>query len=188
MSKIINNPLLTGASGKLGNTVVYRTINGKVQMANKPRPRKQNSPAQEEAKIEFLLARNYAKKQVDNPEFKAVYTKGITPTKRTAYQVAMMDYFNPPQVRAIDAVEYQGKIGDEIKLVAYDDFMITKVIVAITDPNGVQLERGEAQVADIEANRWSYKAAAANASVTGSTIKVTAYDRPGNSGELVKVL
>ena len=53
MTKIKNNPLLKGASGMLGDVVVYRQVKGGVVMANKPKPPTSVSADQLEVQTKF---------------------------------------------------------------------------------------------------------------------------------------
>jgi hypothetical protein len=187
MSKIDNNPLLKGASGMLGDTMFYRTINGQIQMANKPKKRKFFSPRQREIQAEFFKARNYAKRQLLNPDFRKLYETGVTLKKKSAYLVAMSDYLNAPEIDMVDTLSYKGNVGDVIEVEARDDFMVTAVKISITDGDGNLLEEGDARQAEIK-EVWSYKATVANLAVKGSVVKAIAFDRPGNSTPLEVVL
>ncbi len=187
MSKVDNNPLLKGVSGMLGDTMFFRTINGQIQMANKPKKRKSFSVRQQAIQTDFQKARNYATKQVKNDDFRKLYATGITSKKSSAYTVALTDYLNPPTIDLIDTFAYKGNIGDIIEVEARDDFMVTAVKVVISDADGTVLEEGDAQPAEVKES-WEYKATVANLSVTGSTIKATAFDRPGNNTSLELVL
>ncbi|HRI78127.1 MAG TPA: hypothetical protein PLR06_01220 [Cyclobacteriaceae bacterium] len=188
MSKIDNNPLLQGLSGMLGNTMVYRQVNGQMQMVNKPKRRKFNSESQEEFKLKFQEAVQYAKKQSGDPESKALYETGITDKKRTAYTVALTDYLRSPKVHFIDAQDYLGQVNDLIVVKATDDFMVTGVKIFITASDGSLIEKGEATPDPKRTNEFFYKVTEVNPSVPGTRIKATAYDRPGNTGSLEKVV
>ena len=185
MSKIDNNPLLKGARGMLGNTMYYREVDGQIQMANKPKKRKFFTPRQEAVQTEFLKARNYAKKQIGNDDFKKLYAEGITTKLKSAYAVAVSDYLNAPVIDLIDTTAYKGNPGDLIEVEARDDFRVTEVKVEVTDGDGNLIEAGSATPAEIK-DTWVYEATVANPSVAGTVIKAIAFDRPGNVTTLEK--
>jgi hypothetical protein len=189
MSTIKNNPLLSSASGMLGDTVVFRKIRGQMQMANRPAKRR-GKASQKQAAVQrkFKDASQYAKRQIAQPESNTLYASGITESKNTAYLVAMNDYLIAPTVDSIDALSYHGVIGDSIVAIAIDDFMVTKVKVIIRNVAGALIEEGEAAPDQMRSNRWEYKATAANSTLTGTKIRAIAYDRPGNTGTAEIVL
>ena len=49
MSKIMNNPIMKGASGMLGDVVVYREVRGNLIMSNRPKRGRILTPTHEEA-------------------------------------------------------------------------------------------------------------------------------------------
>ena len=191
MSKIQNNPLLRGVSGMLGETMVIRKIRGKLQMANRPTQGRTASAKQAAIQFKFQEAAQYAKMQTGKDaleESKALYATGITDKKHAARIVAMTDYLNAPKVHYIDAQDYSGGVDDTITVKATDDFMVTGVKIVITDGNGTVIEKGEAVPEPTKVNLWTYKATVANSTVAGTTIKATAFDRPGNATSLEKVI
>lgn len=171
--------------GMLGTTVSVKKVRGKMLVTEKLK-RKAGIPSDKQAVVRdsFLAASQYANQQVRDPEANALYAKGITDKKRTVYVVAMSDYLNSPEVKAILAKGYKGRVGDTIQVTAKDDFMVNKVFVRITDASGALVEEGEAVRSTLRPFDWDYKAQAENSELTGSTIAVEAYDLPGNLGEL----
>jgi hypothetical protein len=196
MSKTNNDPLLTSLTGKLGKTLSFRQIRGKKYLVKASKDRDASAPKQLVVQRRFKNAVQYAKWQTDtaksgNPnvaESRALYEKGITADKTSAYAVAFSDYLKVPEVHVIDAQEYQGAIGDVIEVEASDDFMVTAVKLVITSADGTVLERGNA-VMSVDSNlKWLYKATVANSVRAGTTLMATAVDRPGNTGSLQVVL
>jgi len=179
----------TDISGMLGESVSVRKVGSRVVVKNRP-PKKVGKPSekQETAQEKFQDAAQYARQQVAVPESKALYTTGLTTKKRTPYIVAMTDYLSAPKVRSIDPINYRGTVGDAIVVNAKDDFMVTKVKITITSAAGVLVEEGDAGPDTTKSNQWAYKATAANPTLTGTTIKAVAYDRPGNTGTAQVVL
>jgi hypothetical protein len=182
MTKIRNNPLLHGASGKLGNTVVYKQWQGQVIMTNKPAKRKVISEKQLAGSDRFRKATNYAKKVMAIPAEKAEYTKGITPEKNCASRVAVTDYLTTPIVHYIKPKGYSGTVGDIITIKATDDFKVTEVIVQILNSGGELLEKGNAIQNPRKRHMWKYTTTLANENVHGTIINVIACDKPGNRG------
>jgi hypothetical protein len=92
MPKIDNNPLMKGARGMLGGVVVYRQFRGKTIMSNRPRKAKVLTPHQQATKSRFLLAVEYAKKQIADPVLKAKYQPSPGSKFTSAYISAIADY------------------------------------------------------------------------------------------------
>ena len=188
MSKIENNPLLKGASGMLGDTMVFRTVRGGLQMVNRPKRRRKVSEKQLDIQSKFQEASQYANRQIAKEDSNSLYEAGITDKKHTAYIVAMSDYLNAPKVHFIEALGYKGAIGNLIAVKATDDFMVTGVKVAITAANGTLIEEGEAGPDPDRINLWTYKTTVENPSVAGTVIQAIAFDRPGNATSANKQL
>jgi hypothetical protein len=143
---------------------------------------KKQKPKERENRERFQEATIYAKKCMENPEIKALYKTGITEKKSAAIRVALTDYLNAPVVHYIRTFDYKGNIGDPIRIMATDDFMVTKVEVEIVTPDGKRLEKGQAVRNARREHMWRYTATKVNEKVIGTKIKVVASDRPGNIG------
>lgn len=181
MSKVKNNPITNHTSGMLGDTVVFRKVRGKMQMANRPSFTNAPTEKQSAVKLRFQEAAQYAKQQLAEKESCLLYESGITDQKHTAHVVAMSDYLKAPKVHYIETEDYQGNVGDTILIKATDDFRVVTVKVSIIDKDGNPLEKGEASPGE-GINVWKYTASVANNSLEGTTIKAIAFDRPGNKG------
>jgi len=125
MSKIKNNPIMKGASGMLGDVVVYREFRGKLIMSNRPKKREVLTPQQAAIKSKFLRAVQYAKKQMADPVAKAEYEPGADSRFTSAYAAAVGDYLSAPVVNGIDVSRYGGSIGDDLLINATDNFKVT---------------------------------------------------------------
>ena len=182
--------MMRTASGMVGDTFVFRRWRGKQIVANRPKPREEGGPSARQLEIQekFANASAYAKQVISNPATKALYETGIGGTLYTAYMVAMSDYLNAPKVLDIDATGYKGVVGDEILIKATDDFKVTTVRVDLTNAAGALIESGSAVQDPIIRQLWHYVATVANQGVSGSAVKATAIDTPGNKGFLDKVL
>ncbi len=188
MSKIQNNPLLKGASGMLGDVVVFREVRGKMVMSNRPKPSTNLTEQQVTTRAKFQRAVLYAKKQMESPLARAEYEAGITEKKFTAYVVAVTDYLKAPVVHEVDTSRYNGAVGDTIVIRATDDFKVIMVQVSVIGPDGALLEFGDAILTPETVDEWRYTATVANAATSGSKIAVTARDKAGNVTTAEKVI
>jgi hypothetical protein len=182
MSKVKNNSALGGISALLGDTVVARKVRGQYVFSTPRRRPRKPTPRQVVVREKFREASRYARHQNSIPESKALYETGITRRKRTSYLVALSDYLNAPEVKHIDPAGYRGAVGNIIRLKATDDFMVTRVFIEITDASGALIEEGDAVREARTLDRWTYKATVSNPLWIGTTIRVWAYDGPGNTG------
>ncbi len=173
----------------LGARVTVRKVNNRVLVTNRPKARPgELSPNQVAYRAKFLEAANYAKGQMADDASKAMYTTGITGSKRSAFHVALGDYLKAPKVNEIRTADYKGAVGDLITIEATDDFKVTRVRVIILGKNGTELERGEAIQYPKLSHIWKYTATVENPSLKGSTISVTAFDTPENETTVEKVM
>lgn len=181
MPKVSNNNLLHGVSGKLGNNIVFRQSARGTVVANKPKKSKKISAAQVAVLDRFSDASYYASEQMKRPEAEALYKSAVTVKLNSGYLVAMTDYLTAPRITAIHTAEYQGAVGDVIKVRASDDFRVMFVTVVIRSATGEQLERGEATFPGDVHPDWVYTVKTVNPLLAGSTITVIAKDLPGNA-------
>ncbi len=188
MSKIKNNPIMKGASGMLGDVVVYREVRGNVIMSNRPKKSGVLTPHQETARSRFLRAVQFAKRQTANPVTKAEYQPDANSRFFSAYSRAMADYLSSPIIHNIDASRYGGVIGDEVLIRATDDFKVTLVNVSIFSAGGNLLEQGDAVLLQDAVEDYVYTATVANAALPGTKVLVTVRDKPGNLTVEEKVL
>ncbi|MEO5980000.1 MAG: hypothetical protein ABIS36_23235 [Chryseolinea sp.] len=180
MAKLGKNSLLHGASGRIGN-LVLRQVNGKTILCNAPAKRKADklTEHQIETRRRFVLATEYARAHMTNPELKALYETGITKKKRTAYLVAMSDYLKPPSIRAIEFSGNRGKVGKLVLIDAVDDFKVVSVYVKI-ESAGSLIECGEAKYELSAGGSWRYVVTKNNGVPMGSIVTVSAEDFAGN--------
>lgn len=181
MAESKNNVVTHGLSGKI-DLLVFRQKGGKTIVTKAPtHSTKPLSSAQQAVQQKFQQAVLYGKAVNASPTQKAEY-EAQAQEGQTAYNVAIADFFNAPDINEIDVQAYTGKVGDKIWVKATDDFKVTKVHVAIENSDGTLVEEGDA-VADAIGLNFTYIATKANASLAGDKITVTAYDTPGNETE-----
>jgi hypothetical protein len=180
MAKSKNNVVTYGLSGKVGDLLIFRQKDGKTIVAKVAEPSKTASDKQKETRKRFQQATIYAKAATVMPETKDLYVEAAKKKKgQTAYNVAVADFFNAPDINTVDVSDYAGEEGDTIRVIASDDFAVKSVQVQISNADGSLVEEGEATHS--VGNLWIYTATQRNESLDGDRIVITASDLPGNS-------
>ena len=180
MAQSKNNVITHGMSGKIGDLIVFRTVNGKTIVANKPAERKgELSEGQKSNQKRFQQATIYAKSAVADPALKDEY-KEAAKEGLSSYNVALADFMHAPDISEVNVSKYNGKAGGTISISATDDFKVVEVFVTILNQDGTLVEEGFAKQSSggIE---WIYTATANNDSLTGDKIIIRASDLPGNT-------
>ena len=181
MAKSENNEVMYGARGRVGNLVVFKNF-GSNQTVIAKRPKRAENPLytqkQLEAKLKFREGVVYAKGVINNPTLSAIYQLAAKPGT-SVYNLALADYCKAPEISVVDADDYQGQIGDQIRVRAMDNFSVTEVKVSIYDAANVLIESG---LATLSANSvdWIYDTTTVNGILAGSKITAEAKDIPGN--------
>jgi hypothetical protein len=93
--------------------------------------------------------------------------------------VAVADFFNAPDIESVDLSGYSGKAGNIIRIFVTDDFTVSSVTVSIHNADGSPVEEGYTQPS--VGYEWRYTATAANETLAGDRILITASDLPGNA-------
>lgn len=183
MPIVENNPAVAGASGMLGKNFVYRRApNGKTIIANRPKKRKGGLSEKQAAVVNrFRYATEYAKNVTKNPEYKALYQRGINKQRLilSAYNVAINDCLNPPTIEEVDVKDYNGEPGKLIRARAKDDFMVKSVHVTIRNGDEQIIEQGEATPRG-KKGLWRYQTTVRNLELKGTTVTVVVKDLPEN--------
>ncbi|SRR5258706_1172554 len=180
MAKIYNNIIMQGVSGQLGNQLVFRKgKGGQTIVSAMPTTGRTSTPIQQAHQEAFRNAIAYAKSAKDE----TIYLTKSQGTPMTAFNAAVADWFNKPEVLEINTENWTGAAGQTIRVKAQDDTQVAKVHVQITDGAGNLLEQGEATPAD--GLWWEYTTTTNVASVTTAIVKATAHDLPGNNHMLL---
>lgn len=108
--------------------------------------------------------------------------------RKTAAGTAFNDAKNAPIITNVHVSDYKGEIDDIIIIEAFDDFEVDRVKVIIVDPEDQFVESGEAVRSPLVADKWIYITTEKNPNVTGSRIKVCAFDIPGNKTTFKQIL
>jgi hypothetical protein len=187
MAESKNNVLTHGLSGKVGDLIVFRSRFGKTIVASKPKERTgEPTEAQQAVQSKFQEAVLYAKGAIKNPETATGYQQESEKSGKegkTAYNIAVADFFQAPDIKTVDLEKYSGKAGDTITIEVTDDFKVKSVTVAILNADGTEVEHADAKQDANDTRKWVFTAKAANASLDGDKIIIRASDIPGNVTE-----
>ncbi len=179
MAESKNNIVTQGLAGMIGDTLVFRQRAGKTIVSQAPRESsKPATQGQIQVRHRFQQAVIYGKTVNANPTAIAVYDAAAT-GGQSGYNIAVADFFNAPDITSVDVSTYKGKVGDVIKVQVTDDFAVKAVHVRIENPDNTLVETGDAKL-DSTGQYYVYTATAANASLKGDKITVTATDTPDN--------
>ncbi len=165
MAKVHKNLFMQGLSGKLGDQLVFRHLkDGRTIVCVKPDFSKRVlSKDQKRHHERFKAAAAYARAAARK---NSIYAELAAGTMKTAYNVALSDWFHPP---VIHHVERRGAV---IRIQASDNVYVAGVQVTILDEQGKVVEKGEGIRGD--SGWWEYMPAG-----TGKIV-VEARDLAGN--------
>ena len=94
MAKIILNPIIQRAQGKMGNIVFRRSHTGEMSITKLPdMSNVQWSAAQQAHRQRFKLAVAYAKAAMAEPKVRAKYEKAAVKAGKRPFDLAVSDYF-----------------------------------------------------------------------------------------------
>ncbi len=169
MAKLTNNAVISGLSGSLGKDHYARhRKDGRTIISRKPDfSNRQFSEAQIEVQSGMKAASAYARVACKvNPIYAMLAKKKAKKKVRNAYNVAVGDWFNAPE---IDRIEWH---DGHIRVLASDDVLVTKVTVTILNEAGQRLEQAEAHSS--QGILWDYQA------MHRGLVRVEAWDFPSN--------
>jgi len=165
MAKVKQNVVMQGISGTLGKNLVFRhmkdgstIISVKQDFSNRVFSKRQLTH-----QSRFQEAAAYARVAAKTNPIYAELAKG---TMKTAYNIALSDWFNPPEIHQIK------RQNGHILIEASDHVLVSKVLVTILDVEDKIVERGEAVF--VKDMNWEY------VSATEGKVKVEAWDLAGN--------
>lgn len=180
MAIVKNNILIQGLSGTIGHIIMFRQVAGRT-IVTSARGANVNPPTPNQLARRQLFrdATLYAKACRQHPDLLAAYAAAGAARHLSATNMAISDFMEGPKVTEIDVQDYGGKPGDYIKVRATDNFCVTAVRVTILTTEGTEVENGEAmQQPDL--TEWIYTTIGVISNLVGTTIRVHAYDLPGN--------
>lgn len=180
MAHVKNNIVTEGLSGKLGNAIVFRQWGGKTVVAVKPTyQQREPTEAQQAHHQKFRQGTRYARQAIQDPNLKAAYQQRAR-GGQTAFNMAVADFMNLPDITEMDLGVYTGAKGHAITITAEDDHLVADVQVAIYDRTGNLLEQGPAELHDNGID-WIYTTQKANGQPKGTRLVVQVSDLPGNT-------
>jgi hypothetical protein len=174
MAKSKNSVITYGLSGKVGNLLVFKQVNGQTIVSKVPSPPKTSTEKQTAPRKRFKQAVPYAKTAINSPETKELYRQAATEKGKKSFNLAVADFFNAPDIDSIDISEYSGNPGDRIRIVATDDFAVKPVSVRIINVDGSLVEEGEA--VQSAGSLWIYTAVQHSEHPDGGKIIITVSD------------
>ncbi|MBO9571042.1 MAG: hypothetical protein J7497_02365 [Chitinophagaceae bacterium] len=141
---------------------------------------------QQRTRQSFTDCAEYSTRAKNDEKLRLMYElfcrPGSTPSK-----TAFHDAKNAPIITNVNASDYNGNIDDVIIIEAYDDFEVDSIKVIIVDPEDQLIESGFA-VRSVKNDKWAFVTKVLNEKVSGSKIKVCAYDIPGNKTIFKQIL
>lgn len=181
MAKVQKNIVINGLSGMLGDQlVIKRDRAGRTIVGVKPTfpQNREFSDRQKEQIDKFREAVTYAK----DVKSEAVYGEKAKDTPKSAFNVAIADWFHEPEVDEIDMSGWTGQAGQSIRIKALDDVKVERVTVLITDVENVLLEQGAA----VQENGLWWVYTTSQAAAGHAKVIAIAQDLPGHVAQLVQ--
>lgn len=132
MATVTPNAFINSLTGTLGNTI-FKRLNGKIIMANRPKPSQKQSEQQRTNRSKFRDASAFAKAAMLDPARKEYYWKKAKKLKLpNAYTAAITDYMRQPQITTNIRQLNKGLVE-----VSKKDFQIKRVEVIQKDEQGI---------------------------------------------------
>jgi len=186
MPKVRFKGAIAGMSGSMEGMVF--TDNGLRTVAYIKKPRtSEKSEAELARDYRMAEARTYAKTvKTENPELWALYKQVAKPKKISPQAIAVGDFLNLPSFSPLDLSNYFGRVGDPIKIHAWDDIGLVSVEVSIDRQDGTDVEKGLAAELDAREGFWLYKATQPVALGADVFIEVVGLDHAGHRIKLIE--
>jgi len=180
MSKVKDNIITSGLSGKLGKQIVFRQWGGETFLSTAPGKSESllKKEMYEKNRALFTKATAYAKMAMSDQDLKQAY-KNKCNLRQNAYVRAVQDFLIAPSIGEIDLSNYTGKKDSFILIYATDDFRVNRVHVTVKDEQNQEVETGFA-VQEEHTDWWKFVVNEAHVIPTGGKVVVSAYDLPGN--------
>jgi hypothetical protein len=187
MAKSKKNVITHGLSGKIGDLLVFRQVDGQTIVSQMPRKSSTTESEKQAAhRKRFQQAVLYARIAIESPETGKLYKAAAAKSGKKAFNIAVADFFHAPDIETVDLSKYHGNAGDPIRIITRDDFAVKSVTVRIVNSDGSLHEEGEA-VQSVSA-LWIYTAIRDNENLDGDKIIVTVSDLPGNVTEEEQII
>jgi hypothetical protein len=150
MATVINNDIVEGLSGMLGNTLVFRNLRGKTVVSVRPRKPRRQSEEQRRNRDRFRRAAFFAKACMLDPQQKQYYrAQARKLALPNAYTAALTDFMRKP---VVDAVKRKGQ--RVVVQAGKNGFSLVSVNVVVTDSSNVTLATYQANLSNGCKNEW----------------------------------
>jgi len=113
-------------------------------------------------------------------ENQAAYIRLAAEMGRTAYDIAVADWYGAPRVLEIDIDHWRGNPGETIRVKARDNVMVARVLLVIRDSQGQVLEIGKAFQSEAGSLWWNYTTRSPVSLMPFPILQAIAFDLPGN--------
>jgi hypothetical protein len=178
MAKQKNNVVTHGLSGKIGDLLVFSQRDGKTIVSKVAQRKAKATKKQKAQRKRFQRAILYARAIIHSEKGQVYQDVAAKKGGVSGYNIAVADFLHAPDIENVDLSDYKGKIGNEIRIEATDDFAVESVHVEISSANGSIVEEGNA--VKNESGIWIYTATTDNTILEDNRIVITASDLPGN--------
>ena len=128
------------------------------------------------------VAAKKLQKDPKDAKLQDVYVQKAFGTNKTAFNIAVADWFNEPQVLELDLSQWTKQADQTIRVQAQDDTYVAKVHMVIRGPNNSLLEEGDAVRSD--GLWWTYTTRMTVTQEGTFTVTAQAFDLAGNKAEL----
>jgi hypothetical protein len=180
MAKVQLNPALNHISGKIDG-YVHRRYRGRNFLQRRPVFTQPWSEGQQQQRATFAGGSQFAATIGADPALREFYRECGRRFELNYRQMALRDYFNPPEVHGLERGSEATGGPDTLIVRAYDAVAVVRVSIVIRDPAGATVCSGDAALRN---EAWHFPLPALPADpVAPLTVVVTAYDRPGNRAE-----
>jgi len=144
MAKIRKKGVIGEITGKVGQIVV-KYSNGQYIVTTPPVFTQPPTEKQVEHREKFKEAIDYAKTAIKTSPTKEVYENLAEDKQKYPMNVAVADFFHAPEIQEVDLEGYSGKANEVIRVKAKDDVQVTRAALLISDADGNEVERGDAE-------------------------------------------
>ena len=178
MAKVQTNPIIQGLSGKVGHGLMFRRLrDGRTILCQKPDfSRPEFSEKQISHQQRFKAAAAYAKEAAQS---QSLYAEMAAESLKSAYNLALSDWFHAPEISGCDWGNWTGQAGDEVRIRAVDDVLVAAMQVTFNNEQAEVIAGGEA--IQLDETWWRFVMPSA---LSGACkITVTVVDLAGNVSE-----
>ena len=178
MTKVRFHGPIAGFSGAMGE-MVFAVDEGKgrtVAYMKKHRPLSEAQLLQQER---FAQAAAHAQAALEDPGIRAYYETLAKEKKIESFPLAMADWLKGPTILPLDLSDYQGRIGDPIRVITKDNVGVVSVDFSLVKVDGTLIEKGRAVEAGLHSGHWTYTATVSVPLGSDIFIEAEAFDMAG---------